>query len=83
MNCSLPKWPALLVVGDRVTTDQAAEIIVRTAGYAFCTNDRAWHRQIKSVPIINDLKFTALSPGGERGCTIEQLKYGLKLAEQK
>lgn len=30
MSRSLPKWPALVVVGDPVTHDQAAEIIVRT-----------------------------------------------------
>lgn len=29
----LPKWPAMVVVGKRVTPEQAAEIIIRTNGW--------------------------------------------------
>lgn len=30
LNLGLPKWPHLMIVGDKVTTDQAEEIIFRT-----------------------------------------------------
>lgn len=33
MNIALPKWPALLVQGDCVTPEQAAEILIRTDAY--------------------------------------------------
>jgi hypothetical protein len=33
LNQALPKWPTLLVKGDPVTQDQAAEIILRTDSY--------------------------------------------------
>lgn len=42
-----PKWPALLVEGDRVTKDQAAEIIVRTFPRYFITNDRSWEKLVR------------------------------------
>jgi hypothetical protein len=38
----LPKWPQLLVVGDQVTPDQAAEIILRTNSIPFHSNDDKW-----------------------------------------
>lgn len=36
----LPKWPALVVLGKTISSDQAAEIIIRTDGFYFSTNDR-------------------------------------------
>lgn len=38
----LPKWPALLVEGEMVSSDQAAEIIIRTGQWPVMTNDREW-----------------------------------------
>lgn len=32
------KWPALVVVGEKVTPDQAAEILVRTASWPLSSN---------------------------------------------
>lgn len=42
---NLPKWPACIVIGDSVTMDQAAEIILRTSGLYFSSNDKSWDRQ--------------------------------------
>ena len=42
----LPKWPMMATVGEPVTRDQAAEIIVRCSGLYFSSNDRAWLRTI-------------------------------------
>jgi len=42
----LGKWPLMVVEGDAVTTDQAAEIIVRTSGLYFSCNDREWTKQL-------------------------------------
>jgi hypothetical protein len=36
----ITKWPRLLVEGDDVTREQANEILVRTDGWYFCTNDK-------------------------------------------
>lgn len=41
---SLPKWPGMLVLGDNVTLDQAAEIIIRTNYFPFCTNNHTFNR---------------------------------------
>lgn len=43
----LPKWPQFVVVGERVTKEQAAEIIIRTSGLYFSCNDHAWEKQLK------------------------------------
>lgn len=44
INRGLPKWPCLLVVGKPVSTDAAKEIIIRTDGLFFSTNDRTFER---------------------------------------
>lgn len=49
MNKALPKWPALLVKGKSVTLDQAKEIIIRTDGLSFSTNDREFSSQLNEV----------------------------------
>jgi hypothetical protein len=38
LTCSLPKWPALLVVGNKVSPIQANEILIRTADFHFSSN---------------------------------------------
>jgi len=36
----LPKWPALVVKGKKISREQAAEVIIRTDGLDILTNDR-------------------------------------------
>lgn len=38
-NKGLPKWPGLLVVGDKIAPEQASEIIIRTDGFRFSSNE--------------------------------------------
>ena len=43
-DIKLPKWPALVVVGDDVTKDQAKEILIRTTSTYLRCNDGAWNK---------------------------------------
>ena len=55
---NLPKWPALLVVGEPVTKKQAAEIIIRTQHFFFNTNDRVFQDQLQeAVGLDGDYDF--------------------------
>ncbi len=46
----LPKWPAFVVVGDRNTRRQAAEMIVRCADLEFLSgNDRKFIAEIRAA----------------------------------
>lgn len=47
-NLSLPKWPALVVVGEPVTREQAMEILIRTDGLRFGGNHRERRNQLNS-----------------------------------
>ncbi len=47
MSEELGKWPRLLIVGEDVTTDQAAEINIRTHDQWWSTNDREKKNQYK------------------------------------
>lgn len=58
LEIRLPKWPALTVVGERVTPDQAAEIIIRTDSWHFGCNDQDLTRQLR--------RAAGLSPEGSR-----------------
>jgi hypothetical protein len=46
MGGDLTKWPRLLVVGQPVTREQAAEILLRTDSWYLACNDRAWVREL-------------------------------------
>jgi hypothetical protein len=46
---ALPKWPRLLVVGDKVTREQAMEILIRTDDLEFSGNDNLFMRQLSKV----------------------------------
>lgn len=48
-NKGLPKWPALIVKGKPVTKDQAKEIIIRTDGLSFCSNDKEFEKDINEI----------------------------------
>lgn len=45
----LPKWPAMVVVGKRVTPEQAAEIIIRTNGWWICSKYSKWEREVAEI----------------------------------
>lgn len=50
----LPKWPALIVHGDPVTKEQAAEIIIRTdyataSGWGPSCNDKPWNLALRKA----------------------------------
>jgi hypothetical protein len=47
-SVNLPKWPALIVMGEAITEDQALEIIFRTSSTHLYTNDRDFRHQIRS-----------------------------------
>lgn len=54
----LPKWPELRVVGESVTEEQAAEMIVRLGTSAILspsTNDRAWEKEILSLTGLSSI----------------------------
>jgi hypothetical protein len=44
----LPKWPGLLVKGEKVTEEQAAEIILRTSGRISC-NDHGFSNAVQCL----------------------------------
>ena len=45
----LPKWPALVVVGDVISKEEAAEILIRTSGPYMSCNDKDWMVQVAAV----------------------------------
>ena len=47
-NLGLPKWPALIVIGDPVSREAAAEIIVRTDSLYFSTNDHKFSTELNA-----------------------------------
>lgn len=53
MHIELPKWPALLVAGDKVTVKQAAEILLKTQlnfpDVSYGTNDRAFTAGCRAI----------------------------------
>lgn len=54
MSVFLPKWPACAVVGESVSTDDAAEILVRTFNWENHSNDKDWLRQVYDLA---DIKY--------------------------
>jgi hypothetical protein len=51
------KWPGLLVFGEPVTEDQAAEIIIRTTLWPVMSNNREKERQINNLLGLNKSYF--------------------------
>lgn len=45
----LPKWPGLLVVGEKVTAEQASVILVRTNLRYLFSNDKVWLREVRQI----------------------------------
>jgi len=46
---ALPKWPALLVQGEKVTKEQAKEILIRTDSFSFSSNDNAFSAELNNI----------------------------------
>ena len=47
LDINLPKWPAMVVTGKKVTKEQAMEILIRTCSLSYiCTNDREFKRKL-------------------------------------
>ena len=49
MTISLPKWTGILVAGERVSKEDAMEILIRTDTLDFSCNDREWERDLYEV----------------------------------
>ena len=53
LNVGLPKWPALIVAGYKVTEEQAAEILIRTdcnlPDFSYGGNDRSFGAQLNDL----------------------------------
>lgn len=50
VKVELPKWPVLLVKGDKVTPEQADKVIIRTTSFHYLySNDRKWNAEVKKV----------------------------------
>jgi hypothetical protein len=49
LSKGLPKWPGMLVVGEKVTREQAEEIIVRTSDLYFWCNEHEFVAQLYEV----------------------------------
>jgi hypothetical protein len=47
-HLSLPKWPALIVSGEKITEEQAWEIIIRTNSF-YDGNNKSWNKTIANV----------------------------------
>jgi hypothetical protein len=63
----LPKWPAMVVQGDRVTEVQAAEIIIRTSGLDIWSNDKKLEADLRSVlGLSSELDMYAIEDRDER-----------------
>lgn len=45
----LPKWPALVVIGESVTKEQAMEILIRTDSLYFGCNDKEWEEELNFI----------------------------------
>jgi hypothetical protein len=50
----LPKWPALLVKGEKVTPEQAKEILIRTDSFSFSSNDHTFSAELNHI--VYDVK---------------------------
>ena len=60
-NKGLPKWPALVVVGEPVTKHQSMAINVMTDRFSFCSNDREFEKQIHGIIYDVEASWSDLS----------------------
>lgn len=62
LDVTLPKWPAMTVMGKRVTSEQAAEILIRTNRWHSGCNDREWESVVQKaigVDLTHASKYSA------------------------
>lgn len=59
LKASLPKWPAMTVMGEAVSRDQAAEILIRTNPWYQTCNDHEWENLVwKAIGVkVSDSAF--------------------------
>lgn len=59
-NIDYVKWPRLLVVGDKITREQANEIIIRTSPITFLfSNDKDWLATVnRELGLPDELEYT-------------------------
>lgn len=75
----LPKWSRLVISGDNVTPEQAAEIILRTSDMYFHSNDHEWRQQIqKLLGIHSDKDPTSYFPDSDK---VEKVREELGILE--
>lgn len=72
-SISLPKWPAMVVVGKTVTPEQAQEIIVRTSGLSFQTNDWSFLRKLYKIVGLKCDEYGHLKDYEEQDALCERL----------
>lgn len=65
-SAALPKWPAMVVVGDKVSEELAAELIIRCGSPDPFTNDREFESAIKQEFGFNLERFKEDGYWGER-----------------
>ena len=53
----LPKWPALVVIGESVTKEQAMEILIRTDSLYFGCNDKEWEEELNFIVLVLRLEI--------------------------
>jgi hypothetical protein len=75
LNVGLPKWPGIIVVGKSVTSDQAAEIIIRTNAWYYGCNDKKWEKIVDKVTGLKSFSSTHDLPK-------DQLNKALALIEK-
>lgn len=61
-NKDLPKWPCLLVSGKKVTSEQAAVIIIRTEHIPFFSNDHDFEAKVNEVFGFKYTRYGAETP---------------------
>ena len=72
----LPKWTRMVVVGNRVSASQAAEILIRTDELDFICNDHQWQKKLYSYMNVmgNDVDSGYIVPNYEK---LKHLKESL------
>lgn len=82
---NLPKWPALIVVGKKVTTEQAAEILIRTdahlPNFKYASNDPRHEENLNALFGIREEADLTTEYLRERWSRIENLRERLGILE--
>ncbi len=76
-DLGLPNWPCIVVVGRKVTTEQAQEIIVRTDSWRFSSNDRELEKSLHSLaglstPWEPEMTTAEIQDAWEKDCEVKK-----------